>query len=191
MTIGEIELQSGNGIPNHSSPTGSIYSNVDSGSLYICKGDTTWEYMNKVCYGRMVFDDARKNCAITATNTWFACNANWSGSYMNGCEISSSTHLVIGDNRAGMFEIKCGMSIFALTTDTFDIGLNINDELPLTGSYIRTMTSTTGADENFTYLNTRMNLNDGDKISVSVKNLDDSGDMDWLHGWMLVKRIGD
>ena len=42
ITVGFIEIQSGNGVPDHSAPLGSIYIDANTGTNYSNQGNTTW-----------------------------------------------------------------------------------------------------------------------------------------------------
>lgn len=42
ITVGFVEIQSGNGVPDHSAPLGSIYINIDTGINYSNQNGITW-----------------------------------------------------------------------------------------------------------------------------------------------------
>ena len=55
QSLGGILVQSGNGTPDHTAPSGSYYTNIDTGTLFInsAGSSTGWETLNKVAWGEM------------------------------------------------------------------------------------------------------------------------------------------
>jgi len=70
-TVGTLLFESGNGVPNHTSPTGSIYADLDSSINYINRSTggsgTSWLEQHKSLWrGGMEFEDL----TVEAPNGW-------------------------------------------------------------------------------------------------------------------------
>ena len=68
QSLGNILVESGDGTPNHTSPKGSYYTNITTGSIFINNtGDSTgWEMLNKVAWGEMYIQSNTTNTTTTS-----------------------------------------------------------------------------------------------------------------------------
>lgn len=75
-TFGSIQLDRGNGVPNHVAPTGALYTNIDSGITYINRSGgvsgTTWaEQHNTVWRGGAAFSGNTTAAGATSGAGWY------------------------------------------------------------------------------------------------------------------------
>ena len=194
-TVGDIELQSGNGIPDHSAPTGSIYSNIDSGSLYVCNGGSDWKYLQKVCYGEIFYNDSTALSSTTVANTWTEnLNQSFNVGNCSGTTPSGSANrgLIIGDGLGGLFDVKMLLSMQYDTTSDLapDFGLSINNAEPLENHQGRTSVGTT---QDYKCITTRFKarFNSGDVVKPVHRTETAGGDYELNHSYVIIKRIGD
>ena len=147
-SLGNIEIQSGNGTPDHAAPIGTLYTNVDTGTLYSNTVGTAtgWDSMNKVAYGEIYLSANTTTTSLTAPN-WTIPALTWVKGFCNGTDISGTTALRINSGRAGRYFVILSASVrySATASSTIDIGLSLNNNTPtdryINGAYIRNTTN--------------------------------------------------
>ena len=100
QSLGNILVESGNGTPDHTSPKGSYYTNITTGSLFINSDGTSlgWEMLNKVSWGEMYIQSNTTN--TTTTTNWVSTTGlTWSFAGGNGTEMVTNGKLRIRPNK--------------------------------------------------------------------------------------------
>jgi len=164
-TLGDIKLQSGNGAPDHTALSGSIYSDVDNSELYIRIG-SGWEKLYKVSYGEGYIDNNTTELSIASSNVWYANNVNLIEKISNGVSINT-TDMVIDTNRGGDYKVIITATFENVTgINNMDLGISINSISPTQYSRI-----TTDDTDSFNIVNIGFfSLSGGDTISIAVRN---------------------
>jgi hypothetical protein len=193
ITVGDVELQSGYGNPDHSAPSGSLYSNIDIGSLWINYGGTNWQSLITPAYGSMYFNELADELTITSTNVWTDNpTVTWLEGHCNDFSVSGSRWLVYEptNNRSGSFLCEFGMSCEYETSEYHDLGISINGNDPETGHWNRFCTNASFLDPfvGHTFI---VKLGPNDYLEMLGRVLIGTGDHDWNHGWVTIKKIAD
>ena len=112
QSLGNILVESGNGTPDHTSPKGSYYTNITTGSLFINSDGTSsgWEMLNKVSWGEMYIQSNTTN--TTTTTNWVSTTGlTWSFAGGNGTEMVTRGKLSIRPNKEGVYYLLATGSV--------------------------------------------------------------------------------
>lgn len=170
-SLGNILTQSGNGVPDHTAPIGSLYVNEDNATLYVNKdGLISWEILQTVSYGEAFYQDNAVETVITSTNTWTEINNNFGDGFSNGFNVINNT-LVLENGRDGLYNISANITISRVGgTPQCEIGISKNNLTPINSAF-------NGATVNSTYttaiisINYYENLVGGDNLRLAIRNL--------------------
>jgi hypothetical protein len=189
-SLGDILTQSGNGTPDHVAPIGSLYVDVDSGSLYQNKdGNTIWEILNTVSYGEAFYVGNTTATSIPASNTWYSVANNFTAGDLNGFTVSTNT-MVLSAGRSGTYRIEGGMTIVNVANASIvEGGLSINGATPLDGFYNGVSINTTYTTNNITFSG-EVFLNAGDILRLAIRNTNTTNNVIVRHGQIHAYKIG-
>lgn len=168
-TLGDIDLQSGNGSPDHTAPDGSLYSDIDNAELYVNLGGSEWEKLYKVSYGTGVLIDNTTATTISTQNSWtLVSGLTLTGREQNGISVSGTT-LTVDTNRGGLYKITLSCTVENVTgTNSFDVGLSINEASPV--SFNRVTVDGTITSSALSVIDT-IQLVPTDTINLIVRNI--------------------
>lgn len=187
-TLGEIRLQSGNGEPDHTAVAGSIYSDIDTGSVYISKGGGNWEPLVGVTYGEAFYTDNTTATNITTTNVWFQVANNFNLGTSVGFSVDGNK-FVLGEGRAGKYHIDANFTIQNVAgLASYDCGISVNGANPVNGSF-----NTGTINATFIYDNVSVSfdveLEDEDELTLAVRNITNTNNIIVRHGQINVYRV--
>lgn len=137
QSLGGILVESGNGTPNHTSPAGSYYTNITTGSLFINANGTStgWEMLNRVAWGEIFIQSNATNTAGTVN--WVSLSGlSWNFTGGNGISMSPNGKLRVNANKGGLYHL---LSVGSIQTQTvsasydFFLGISKNGAIPATG----------------------------------------------------------
>lgn len=137
QSLGNILVESGNGTPDHTSPKGSYYTNITTGSLFINSDGTSsgWEMLNKVSWGEMYIQSNTTN--TTTTTNWVSTTGlTWSFAGGNGTEMVTNGKLRIRPNKGGVYYLLATGSVQiqnSAAAFTFFFGVSKNGATPADG----------------------------------------------------------
>jgi hypothetical protein len=193
-SLGDILTESGSGTPNHTSPKGSIYTNLNTGTQFINNdGVSGWTENIWVSYGEIYFQDATANSSISVHPTWtrFTGETYTLGEY-NGVSASSG-RLQIDTGRGGKYDVICSGSIEADTANnnSYNIGFGINASGATDGHYGTTTVNTGGPTHATVTVRGIVDLNDGDTVEVLMSQHAGTDTVTLLHTALNIRRIGD
>lgn len=179
QSLGNILIESGNGTPNHISPKGSYYTNIDTGSLFINSDGTTtgWEMLNKVSWGEMYIQSNTTN--TTTTTNWVSTTGlTWSFAGGNGTEMVTNGKLRIRPNKGGVYYILATGSVQVqnvASSYTFFFGVSKNGATPADGFWQGgaldgALTTTVVEEDDKTFSVTNfVSLSAGDTLEISLR----------------------
>ncbi len=176
-SLGDILTESGNGVPDHISPRGSLYVDKDSGLIYQnVDGITTWLALATVAYGHVYYQDNTTATSIGATNTWTAAGNTFTEGNNVGFSANTDT-LVLISGYDGEYEVNGEVTIdFVAGTNDYEVGLSINGAIPTGGSYNGATIDTTYQTQTVGF-ESKVSLSGGDTIELAVRNLDSTNNV--------------
>jgi len=180
QSLGNILVESGDGTPNHTSPKGSYYTNITTGSIFINNtGDSTgWEMLNKVAWGEMYIQSNTTN--TTTTLNWVSTTGltGWVYAGGNGTEMVNTGKLRIRPNKGGIYYLLATGTIQVqnvASTYTAFFGVSKNGATPANGFFTGCMldgglTATAAEEDDKTLTVTNIvSLSAGDTLEVSLR----------------------
>jgi hypothetical protein len=190
-SLGGVLVESGNGIPNHTSPIGSYYTNKDTGTIHInVDSSTGWDALNRVSYGEIYINGNTTATTVGVINTWYLTTAlSWTQGSVNGVTLSGGT-LTVGAGRGGKYEVISEGTLDYVAASNFEFGISKNSGTPITGLYQGVGLSATILTSCVT-VNGFIDLAPGDTISVVVRNIVDTSNVILKHGGVILNRVGD
>jgi hypothetical protein len=189
-SIGDILAQTGNGTPDHTAPKGSIYSDLDTGSVHTnLTGANIWTIMVGVVYGFGFYQDNTTQTTISTINTWFGVNNNFTAGDSNGVTTSTNT-LVLGTGRSGVYEITlCGTIAFVTGTNSYQLGISINNTVPADGRIAGNTLNATFSRANVT-VKAIVTLTAGDNIRIAARNITSGSNVIVRNAQLFLRKIG-
>jgi len=201
QSLGDILVESGNGTPDHTSPKGSYYTNIDTGTLFINSNGTStgWETLNRVAWGDMYIQDNTTNTA--GTTAWVSLSGlSWNFAGGNGTEMSPTGKLKIKPNKGGTYLVNATGTVQVqgvASAWTFFLGVSKNGATPASGFWQSCMldgalsTVATDEDDKTLMINNTLSLLAGDTLEMAIR-MDSTTPTGRLEsGNIFVYRIGD
>jgi len=170
-SLGKIYVQSGNGVPNHISIKGTLYTDIDTGLLYSnINNSTSWVNVSLISYGGVILSGNTTTTAINRSNWTTIDKLPWYESGVcNGVHKNSNSGgtLEISTGRGGRYEIDVSASItYSASAYKVLLGISINNATP--NYYTSTYLTTSKYVSCPYYYETT--LNDGDKVKIVLKS---------------------
>jgi hypothetical protein len=189
-SLGDVLTESGNGVPDHTSPMGSIYSDKDTGNVWRnTDGSTTWEQLSSVAYGQVYFNDSTTTTTISSSPAWFAADhPAWTTGPSVGFSGNSKNMLLLS-GYSGTYEIRADVTLdYTTSADNYEVGISINGADPTAGAYSGTYLDTTYVKSHLS-IQTIKTLSDGNTISLDIRNIDAAVNGEITHAQLFVRRI--
>jgi hypothetical protein len=190
-SLGDVLTESGNGTPDHTSPLGSLYTDKDTGKLWRnTDGATSWEVLTTVAYGEAYFQDNANTTTITGS-TWTDGNYVFTASTFVVGFSADTTTLTLLNGYDGDYEIKGNITLSEVAGSAdYEVGLSINGAEPSAGSYGGTYLDATTYSIQHVGFQTTKSLTGGTTLSLDVRNLTNTNNVDILHGQLFARRVG-
>lgn len=201
QSLGGILIESGNGTPNHISPRGSYYTNIDTGSLFINSSGTStgWEMMNKVAWGEIYLQ--ANGTDTPGTTNWVSLSGlSWNFTGGNGVEMSPRGKIRVKSGKGGLYHLLAVGSIQTqLVTSSWDffLGVSKNGLTPSDGFFQGcqldgnlTATAAEEDDKSLTITNI-ISLSAGDTLEMSLRMSSTTPTGRLESGNIFIYRIGD
>lgn len=188
-SLGDILTESGNGVPDHTSPKGSLYTDKDSAKLYLNQdGGTMWLSLSTVAYGYGYIADNGTATTIGTTNTWTSVGVNLTEGDSIGFSANTDT-LVVETGYSGDYEVSGEATIeWVAGTSDYEIGLSINGANPTSGAYNGSSVDTTYQTQHLGFED-KVTLSDGDTIEFAVRNITNTNNIIIKHAQLFVRRL--
>jgi hypothetical protein len=186
-TLGTILLQSVNDIPNHVANIGSVYSNIDTGVVFISKGSGNWEPLTGVSYAEAFYQGNVNTTTISSAN-WFQVSNNFTLGNSSGFTVTTN-RLVLGAGRSGKYHVTADFTIQNVSgLASYDCGVSINGNNPQNGRFnTGTINATFTLDNVSTSFDTVLNSND--ELTLAVRNITNTNSIIVRHAQLNVYRI--
>ncbi len=188
-SLGDILLESGNGSPDHTSPSGSLYSDKDTGKVYRnIDGLTNWNVMSTVAYGEAYYQDAVTATTISTINTWTAVGNNFNEGVLIGFSGNTDT-LVLKNGYDGLYEVRGDVTIdYNAGGANYEVGLSLNSLVPQGGDYNGAYIDAVYTREHIGF-QTIKNLSGGTTLQFGVRNLDGTANVEIRHAQLFARKI--
>jgi hypothetical protein len=189
-SLGTVLTQSGNGVPDHTASKGSLYSNIDTGTVYTnVDGAVAWDPLVGVVYGFGFYQDNVTVTTIGTVNTWVGVANNLTAGDTNGVTTSTNT-LVLGAGRTGVYSIIINATIaYVVGTNNYELGISVNNAIPVAGRYSGNMVNAT-FDRADISVKCIVNLNAGDNIRLAIRNITNNGNVIVRNAQVFLRKIG-
>lgn len=189
-SLGDILTESGNGTPDHISPLGSLYSDKDTGNVWRnINSTTTWELLSTVAYGEGFYQNNTTDTTISTQNVWASVGNTFNEGYMIGFSNSGDT-LALIDGYDGDYEIRGNVTIsYSVGVANYEVGLSVNGADPVAGTYGGAYIDSTQTRQHIGF-QTIVSLSGGTTLSLDVRNLDSTSNLDIRHAQLLARKIG-
>ena len=193
-SLGNTTVQSGNGIPDHSSDRGSLYYNLDNNIVWQNVDNLfSWMPLIPSIYGELQLFESVTTINATSTSGFFSTSTlNWK-CYNNNIKgfTKVGNTLVLNSGLTGDYRIIMHgvMVIPAATTLTYSVGIAINGTVTNTPKYTSSCSfnSTKNVGHASVILDTV--LNGGDTIAVAVGNASATGTFILRDSNLIIYRI--
>lgn len=201
QSLGGILIESGNGTPDHTSPKGSYYTNITTGSLYINSdgGSSGWEMLNRNAWGEIYIQANGTNTAGT-TNWVSLTGLTWSYTGGNGIDMVTNGKLRVKPNNGGLYFLFSVGSIQVQNVASaydFFLGISKNGATPQPGFWQGAMcdgnlTATAAEEDDKTLsINNIVSLSDGDTLEMAMRMSSAVPQGRLESGSIFIYRIGD
>lgn len=202
ITVGDVELQSGNGTPDHNAPTGSLYVDLDQANPYINIGAGNWKILHTPSYGSMWFRNENDPTTFSGTSSWlFNTSLAWTKGECSDFQMSGSENYFIQYvpdlpvTASFMVTFNISANYPTGTSKLVDHGL-IKNPHAINGPatvldqwWLRQECSTTGMDYPGTNYTTMVTLAPNDVLGVVVSTESNTTPIYWQHGWMTINKV--
>lgn len=146
-SFGGFPIQSGNGVPDHSAPIGSMYLDSISGGLYklipIYSGTTVlgtssfWDEMPKKINALIISTASTASIVTSSVSTWYSLSSStygWSTIYNNGFIINNGKITLTA--ATGVYFINSSLTIkYNANLANYRVGISKNNSVPVLGFY--------------------------------------------------------
>jgi hypothetical protein len=188
-SLGNVLTQSGNGVPDHTSPAGSLYSDIDSGILYQnSNGTTAWFPLQTVAYGEGYYQESGTTTTIGTINTWVGVGNTFLVSDSVGVSGSTNT-LVLKSGYDGRYEVRGDVTIsYVAGTNNYEVGLSVNNVVPAAGTYGSATIDVTYTRQHIGF-QTIVNLVGGDNLRLAVRNTTSTNGVIIRHAQLFLRKV--
>lgn len=188
-SLGDILTESGIGIPDHTSPKGSIYVDKTSGKIYQNKdGLTKWVGLKGVAYANGFYQDNSTQTTISTSNTWVSVGNNLTEGLSVGFSANTDTIVVI-DGYDGEYEIRADVSLERVAgTNNYEVGLSIDGANPLSGAYGGTSLDVSYPIQHVGFEKT-ISLSGGSTVELAVRNLTNNNNIIVKHAQLIINMV--
>jgi hypothetical protein len=203
QSLGDILVESGNGIPDHTSPKGTYYTNIDTQTIFMNLDGTSsgWVILNKLGWGEMLIHDngATTYAALTA-GVWAATNGEavpWVFNDGYGFEMISNGELRVRNGFGGTYRviITCTVGIASGTGGyTISMGFGVNGNTPIDGYWSEGQLDGNDAGalaRKTLIINNTISLSDGDYTGMYIREGSGTPTLKLYGANILLQRIGD
>jgi len=191
-SLGKVLVQSGEGIPDHIAPLGSIYVDTVSSNLFVnASGGTIWTAAQKVAYGSIFYNDSTQTVALTSTWTKLK---DVSGITFTDGEFSgviNTAGALVCNKTPGRFKSTAIVTFqySAGTAADVEVGISKNGNNPAAGDYSGTTISSILTTNNATAIGT-IDLESTDTLQIGIRSTNGSQTVIPLHAIIITQRIG-
>jgi len=179
QSLGGVLIESGNGTPDHTSPKGSYYTNITTGSLFINSDGTSsgWEMLNKVAWGEIYIQSNTTNTAGT-TNWVSLTGLTWTYTGGNGVEMVTNGKLKVKPGKEGVYYLLATGSIQVQNVASaydFFLGISKNGAVPSPGFWQGAMcdgaltATVANEDDKVLSINNIVSLSTSDTLEMSMR----------------------
>jgi hypothetical protein len=190
-SLGDLLTESGNGTPDHTSPKGSLYSDKDTGVVWVNTDDATaWQKLNSVAYGEVVIEgNTTSATTISSANQWTPSGVGIVEGFTVGFS-GSSQYLILKNGYDGDYSVRLDATLSHIAgTPNFEVGISVNDNDPLAGRYSGCYIDSTQSSQHVG-VQSIINLTGGTKLSVDIQNLTDTSNVYLEHLQLFARKVG-
>jgi hypothetical protein len=188
-SLGDVLTESGNGSPNHTSPLGSLYTDKDTGKVWVNIGTTLWEVLSTVAYGEAYVQGNTTPTTISSATQWTASGINLTEGIVKGFS-GGTQHLTLLNGYDGDYEVKMDATLTNVSNSgNFEVGISINDNDPLDGGYGGTYLDTTFVTQHVG-VQSFISLSGGTTLSIDVRKLVGTDNVILEHAQIFARKVG-
>jgi hypothetical protein len=189
-SLGDVLLESGNGSPDHTSPKGSIYVDMDSASAYQnIDGVTNWQLYNTVAYGIGYYQD--NTTATTISNTgspWTLVSNNLTLQESIGVTVSGGSMGILSGYE-GDYSVRGEVTIsYVAGTNNYEVGLSIDGNAPGVGAYNGTQIDATFTRQHIGF-DSIVSLTASTTLELAVRNITNTDNVIIRHAQLFIKKL--
>ena len=188
-SLGGVLLESGNGSPDHTSPRGSIYVDMDSASAYQnLDGATNWQLYNTVAYGIAYYQDNTTATTISAQDTWTLVSNNLTLQESMGVGVTGSSMGILSGYE-GDYSVRGEVTIsYVAGTNNYEVGLSIDGNNPGIGSYNGTQIDATFNRQHIGF-DSIVSLTASTTLELAVRNITNTDNVIIRHAQLFIKKL--
>lgn len=187
-SLGDIFLESGYGKPDHTAPKGSIYSDINGGTIYHNMSGNTWEALSSVSYGEAFYQNNTTETSIANSSIWYPVENNFTEGDTNGFSVSTYT-MVLDTNLGGTYHVIGNVTIDHVNgSNRYQCGVSVNGNAPQASAFNEATVDSTIVTAHIG-INTYLNLNGGDDLRFAIGSLDSADNIIVKHAQLLTRRI--
>jgi hypothetical protein len=126
-SLGSILQQTGNGVPTHVAPMGTMYVDINTGRLYVYSNAFGWIDYNKTAFAAAYINDNVTTSPFASTGWFTTTNLTWTPIGGNGISATTDGRLILSSNLAGRYKIITEATIqYVATTAIYQFGTATN-----------------------------------------------------------------
>ena len=189
-TLGSINVESGSGTPDHTAPTGSMYTDYSTGRTYL-RAASAWTLLTTSSFGGMYISNNASVTTIGASNTWVNLNGlTFTLKAANGVSLSSNT-LQIESGRSGKYHCMATVTIKRNVADgIYEVGISKNSAVPASSSINGGTINATVLTDNI-YISDYIDLADNDTVGLAIQSTNSTSSIIVQHATFVINRISD
>lgn len=177
-SLGDILTESGTGTPDHTSPIGSTYVDVNTNVMY-SNTYGVWQPLNFIPYAKLVLTGNTNQLTGIIAGSFYSLGTNnipginWSLEYSSGFIFSATTgKYTLTSDVAGTYYIITNATFNQVTsTSNYEMAISIDSVIsPYSISKVTTQASGTGDRINTTQMVGFYGLSGGTTVGISVSN---------------------
>jgi len=188
-SLGDINLSSGNGVPDHTPTNGSLYVDEDTAIMYSRNTIGGWDAYNNVAIGNMWLTGNTTNTVIADSAVWYGLRSlSWSGGTQDGVSYNATNYLDIV--RDGTYMISLSTSFEEVALDGyFGAGMSIDFGEPAIPNYMITTVESTDANRQNVTVVSFIDLISGNTVEIGVRNFRDTNNVRVINASLSATRL--
>ena len=188
-SLGDLLMESGNGVPDHTSPKGSIYTDQDTGVLWQnTNGTTAWGHLTTVAYGEGGYQDNDTTITIATLDQWVDVGNTLTEGVVVGFSANTDT-LVLLDGYDGQYEVRGDVTIvYVAGSDNFEVGLSVDGAQPIAGTYNSGHVTSVFTAQHIGF-QTIVDLVGGETLSFDIRNTSNNDDVKVKHAQLFARKL--
>lgn len=186
-SLGDILLESGNGVPDHVSPRGSLYVDQDTAKVYQNNDGASWQVYQTVAYGEFYYQTNTTATTIGGTDTWTSVTNTFTVEDSVGTTASGGTVSILSGYE-GEYEVRGDITIsYVAGANNYEVGLSVNGGIP-TNAYNGALIDSTYTRQHIAF-DGIVSMTASTTLSLAVRNITNADNVIIRHAQVFLRKV--